>query len=136
MVSHDLHLVMAKTDEVLCLNQHIRWLWRTGGGLRMHPEFISMSYLRGAETAGIYRHHHNHRHDLQGRIVPASGNSQAMTESLRYLGWLAGMMLACAAGPLGLFGLAPHVLFRRHAGACSCSASLSVYCLTSIRSMR
>lgn len=23
MVSHDLHLVMAKTDEVLCLNQHI-----------------------------------------------------------------------------------------------------------------
>ncbi|STI85658.1 high-affinity zinc transporter ATPase [Escherichia coli] len=23
MVSHDLHLVMAKTDEVLCLNHHI-----------------------------------------------------------------------------------------------------------------
>ena len=24
---------------------------------------------RGAEQLGIYRHHHNHRHDLQGRIV-------------------------------------------------------------------
>ena len=33
-------------------------------------------------------------------------------------GWLAGMMLACAAGPLRLVcGLAPDVLFRRYAGA-------------------
>ena len=34
MVSHDLHLVMAKTDEVLCLNQHICCsgpVWHSGG---------------------------------------------------------------------------------------------------------
>lgn len=41
MVSHDLHLVMAKTDEVLCLNHHICC---SGAPevVSMHPEFISM----------------------------------------------------------------------------------------------
>ncbi|MBN6335584.1 zinc ABC transporter ATP-binding protein ZnuC, partial [Escherichia coli] len=28
------------------------------------------------EQLGIYRHHHNHRHDLQGRIVLRRGNSR------------------------------------------------------------
>ena len=75
MVSHDLHLVMAKTDEVLCLNQHICC---SGAPevVSMHPEFISMFGPRGAEQLGIYRHHHNHRHDLQGRIVLRRGNSR------------------------------------------------------------
>ncbi|HGE8134677.1 TPA: zinc ABC transporter ATP-binding protein ZnuC, partial [Salmonella enterica] len=26
---------------------------------------------------GIYRHHHNHRHDLQGRIVLRRGNGHS-----------------------------------------------------------
>ena len=75
MVSHDLHLVMAKTDEVLCLNQHICC---SGAPevVSMHPEFISMFGQRGAEQRGIYRHHHNHRHDLQGRIVLRRGNDR------------------------------------------------------------
>ncbi|WP_114195124.1 zinc ABC transporter ATP-binding protein ZnuC [Edaphovirga cremea] len=68
MVSHDLHLVMAKTDEVLCLNQHI-CCSGTPEVVSMHPEFIAMFGNRGAEQLAIYRHHHNHRHDLQGRIV-------------------------------------------------------------------
>ncbi len=68
MVSHDLHLVMAKTDEVLCLNQHICC---SGAPevVSMHPEFIAMFGNRGAEQLAVYRHHHNHRHGLQGRIV-------------------------------------------------------------------
>lgn len=75
MVSHDLHLVMAKTDEVLCLNHHI-CCSGTPEIVSMHPEFISM-FARGAEQLGIYRHHHNHRHDLQGRIVLRRGNGQS-----------------------------------------------------------
>jgi len=73
MVSHDLHLVMAKTDEVLCLNHHICC---SGAPevISTHPEFISMFGPRGAEQLGIYRHHHNHRHDLQGRIILRKGN--------------------------------------------------------------
>lgn len=72
MVSHDLHLVMAKTDEVLCLNQHI-CCSGTPEVVSKHPEFISMFGPRGAEQLAIYRHHHNHRHDLQGRIVLRRG---------------------------------------------------------------
>ncbi|HCN8542626.1 TPA: zinc ABC transporter ATP-binding protein ZnuC, partial [Escherichia coli] len=43
----------------------------------LHPEFISMFGPRGAEQLGIYRHHHNHRHDLQGRIVLRRGNDRS-----------------------------------------------------------
>lgn len=67
MVSHDLHLVMAKTDEVLCLNHHI-CCSGTPEVVSLHPEFISMFGPRGAEQLGIYRHHHNHRHDLQDEL--------------------------------------------------------------------
>ena len=76
MVSHDLHLVMAKTDEVLCLNHHI-CCSGTPEVVSMHPEFISMFGQRGAEQLGIYRHNHNHRHDLQGRIVLRQGNENS-----------------------------------------------------------
>ncbi|MGK2889215.1 MAG: zinc ABC transporter ATP-binding protein ZnuC [Candidatus Malihini olakiniferum] len=68
MVSHDLHLVMAKTDEVLCLNQHVCC---SGAPevVSMHPQFIAMFGPRGAEQLAVYRHHHNHRHDLNGHII-------------------------------------------------------------------
>ncbi len=72
MVSHDLHLVMAKTDEVLCLNHHI-CCSGTPEAVSQHPEFIAMFGPRGAQQLAIYRHNHNHRHDLQGRIVLRKG---------------------------------------------------------------
>ena len=72
MVSHDLHLVMAKTDEVLCLNHHI-CCSGTPEAVSQHPEFTAMFGPRGAQQLAIYRHHHNHRHDLQGRIVLRRG---------------------------------------------------------------
>ncbi|ARJ43402.1 zinc ABC transporter ATP-binding protein ZnuC [Pantoea alhagi] len=75
MVSHDLHLVMAKTDEVLCLNHHI-CCSGTPEVVSRHPEFIAMFGPRGAEQLAIYRHHHNHRHDLQGRIVLRKGQEK------------------------------------------------------------
>lgn len=68
MVSHDLHLVMAKTDDVLCLNQHI-CCSGTPEAVSLHPEFISMFGRHGAEQLAVYRHHHNHRHDIQGHII-------------------------------------------------------------------
>ncbi|WP_099141938.1 zinc ABC transporter ATP-binding protein ZnuC [Xenorhabdus kozodoii] len=68
MVSHDLHLVMAKTDEVLCLNQHI-CCSGTPEVVAMHPEFIAMFGRHGAEQLAVYRHHHNHHHDLKGKVI-------------------------------------------------------------------
>ncbi|WP_422645933.1 zinc ABC transporter ATP-binding protein ZnuC [Xenorhabdus vietnamensis] len=72
MVSHDLHLVMAKTDEVLCLNQHI-CCSGTPEVVSMHPEFIAMFGRHGAEQLSVYRHHHNHHHDLKGKIILKNG---------------------------------------------------------------
>ena len=46
-------------------------------GSSMNGAFISMFGPRGAEQLGIYRHHHNHRHDLQGRIVLRRGNDRS-----------------------------------------------------------
>jgi zinc transport system ATP-binding protein len=77
MVSHDLHLVMAKTDEVLCLNQHV-CCSGTPSVVSTHPEFVAMFGERQAEQLAIYKHHHNHQHDLSGRAVlnrsPIVGN--------------------------------------------------------------
>lgn len=64
MVSHDLHLVMSATDEVICLNQHIC--------CHGHPDQVSNNpafiELFGNKTAP-YTHHHNHRHDLHGDVI-------------------------------------------------------------------
>ncbi len=68
MVSHDLHLVMAKTDKVLCLNQHI-CCSGTPESVTSHPEFIAIFGQYDTQQLAIYRHHHNHRHDLRGKII-------------------------------------------------------------------
>lgn len=61
MVSHDLHLVMAATDEVICLNGHVC--------CSGHPESVSAdpAYLElfGRRLDGgiaYYTHHHDHEH--------------------------------------------------------------------------
>ena len=46
----------------------------------LHPEFISMFGPRGAEQLGIYRHHHNHRHDLQDELFCVGGNDRLAIE--------------------------------------------------------
>ncbi|QWA09028.1 zinc ABC transporter ATP-binding protein ZnuC [Sodalis ligni] len=68
MVSHDLHLVMAQTDEVLCLNQHI-CCSGTPEVVLAHPDYIAMFGYQGADALAVYRHHHNHGHDLSGETV-------------------------------------------------------------------
>ncbi|OCG04642.1 zinc ABC transporter ATP-binding protein ZnuC [Gilliamella sp. wkB112] len=62
MVSHDLHLVMAKTDEVICLNHHI-CCSGTPASVSNDPEFIALFGQQGATSIAVYQHHHNHQHD-------------------------------------------------------------------------
>ncbi|MXP50914.1 zinc ABC transporter ATP-binding protein ZnuC [Pantoea sp. SoEX] len=57
MVSHDLHLVMAKTDEVVCLNGHI-CCSGSSKSISQHPAFISMFGLQDIQQLAIYRHYH------------------------------------------------------------------------------
>lgn len=66
MVSHDLQWVMAQTDHVLCLNQHIC--------CEGHPEQVgndpAYRELFGLQVSNIapYHHHHNHQHGLHGEV--------------------------------------------------------------------
>ncbi len=70
MVSHDLHLVMATTDQVLCLNRHICCSGHPDDVAR-DPAYLQLFGLDGARRLAIYHHHHNHRHDLHGAVVAA-----------------------------------------------------------------
>jgi len=67
MVSHDLHLVMSTTDQVVCLNRHVC--------CSGHPEQVSGDpafvelFGKHAQRLAIYHHHHDHAHDLHGAVV-------------------------------------------------------------------
>ncbi|SMF15085.1 zinc transport system ATP-binding protein [Alteromonadaceae bacterium Bs31] len=70
MVSHDLHLVMAQTDSVLCLNQHVCCHGEPESVSR-HPEYLRLFGGAVAEDLAVYTHHHDHQHDLHGNILNA-----------------------------------------------------------------
>ena len=72
LISHDLHVVMAATDTVICLNGHVC--------CRGTPEIVTRSseYQRlfGARAAGalaIYSHHHDHTHLPDGTVLHSDG---------------------------------------------------------------
>lgn len=71
MVSHDLHLVMAATDHVVCINHHI-----CCSGHPEHvtndPSFTQLFGVQGSEQLAVYNHHHNHRHNSHGDIIHES----------------------------------------------------------------
>jgi zinc transport system ATP-binding protein len=68
MVSHELHLVMATTDHVLCLNRHVCCSGHPDHVAR-DPAYLALFGLDGARRLAVYHHHHNHRHDLHGAVV-------------------------------------------------------------------
>ena len=67
MVSHDLHLVMAATDEVLCLNTHICCQGHPEA-VSKHPEYLKL-FGSSLEGLAVYTHHHDHSHDLSGDVI-------------------------------------------------------------------
>lgn len=63
LVSHDLHLVMSKTDQVLCLNQHLCCSGQPES-VSQHPEYLALFGQQAADSIAIYAHHHDHEHDV------------------------------------------------------------------------
>lgn len=71
LVSHDLHVVMAETDQVICLNTHV--CCRGAPNLVADsPEFRSLFGARAAESLAVYRHRHDHEHRIDGSVTGAS----------------------------------------------------------------
>lgn len=58
LISHDLHMVMQKTDFVFCINHHI-CCHGAPEDINQHPEYLS---LFGDRTLTLYQHHHDHKH--------------------------------------------------------------------------
>ena len=69
MVSHDLHVVMAATDRVICINHHVCCTGRPEAVTRS-PEFVALFGHHVAEGLAVYTHHHDHQHDVAGAPVP------------------------------------------------------------------
>lgn len=68
LVSHDLHVVMAKSDRVICLNRHV-CCSGVPETVAAHPEYMALFGPDAARTLAIYRHHHDHAHDIAGGLA-------------------------------------------------------------------
>lgn len=62
MVSHDLHLVMAATDRVVCLNKHI-CCTGTPEVVTADPAYLELFGPLGGQSLAVYTHDSEHRHD-------------------------------------------------------------------------
>lgn len=78
LVSHDLHLVMARTDTVICLNRHVCCQGKPDDVSR-HPEYVAL-FGRHAEALAIYHHSHDHSHADDGCVVPAGQEHTAHSD--------------------------------------------------------
>ena len=61
MVSHDLHVVMAASDRVICLNGHI-CCEGTPRVVSSAPEYRALFGLGTQGALALYRHEHDHDH--------------------------------------------------------------------------
>lgn len=62
LVSHDLHLVMASTDKVICINRHI-CCEGTPDNVSRNPEFLRLFGESHSTAIASYTHHHDHTHE-------------------------------------------------------------------------
>ncbi|PCJ24301.1 MAG: zinc ABC transporter ATP-binding protein ZnuC [SAR86 cluster bacterium] len=67
MISHDLHLVMSATDEVICLNHHVCCHGKPEH-VSTDPAYLDLFGASASQNLAIYTHHHNHEHDITGKI--------------------------------------------------------------------
>ena len=72
LISHDLHVVMAATDTVICLNGHV-CCRGTPSAVSQSPEYLQLFGTRAAATLALYEHHHDHTHLPDGRVLEADG---------------------------------------------------------------
>ncbi len=72
LVSHDLHVVMAATDRVVCINHHVCCTGHPESVTR-HPEFVALFGRHVADVLAVYAHDHDHQHDVAGEPIPLEG---------------------------------------------------------------
>lgn len=73
LISHDLHIVMAETDTVVCLNGHV-CCSGSPRSVAESPEYRDLFGARAAEALAVYHHHHDHKHLPDGSVVQVNGD--------------------------------------------------------------
>jgi zinc transport system ATP-binding protein len=72
MISHDLHMVMAATDRVICLNGHV-CCQGSPQSVASSAEYKQLFGERAGALA-LYQHHHDHQHLPDGRVQHVDGS--------------------------------------------------------------
>lgn len=68
LISHDLHIVMAATDTVICLNGHV-CCSGTPQRVASDPEYHRLFGVRASDTLALYQHQHDHHHHADGSVT-------------------------------------------------------------------
>jgi zinc transport system ATP-binding protein len=76
LISHDLHIVMAATDTVVCLNGHV-CCQGTPSTVAESAEYRELFGARAARALAVYRHDHDHAHLSDGRVVSLAPDEAA-----------------------------------------------------------
>ncbi|MEM8626424.1 MAG: metal ABC transporter ATP-binding protein [Pseudomonadota bacterium] len=82
LVSHDLHLVMAQSDRVICLNRHICCAGKPTL-VAQHPEYLRLFGRDAANALAVYEHDHDHAHELSGEPHPVATASASISTTMR-----------------------------------------------------
>ncbi|MCJ7995781.1 metal ABC transporter ATP-binding protein [Rhizobium cremeum] len=72
LISHDLHVVMAETDTVICLNGHV-CCRGTPAAVSQSPEYMRLFGANAGRTLAVYSHDHDHTHLPDGRVLHSDG---------------------------------------------------------------
>lgn len=73
LISHDLHVVMAATDRVICLNGHM-CCQGTPTAVASSDEYKELFGARATSILAVYEHSHDHTHLPDGRVRHADGS--------------------------------------------------------------
>ncbi|MDF1775137.1 MAG: metal ABC transporter ATP-binding protein [Rhizobiaceae bacterium] len=73
LISHDLHVVMAATDQVICLNGHV-CCKGSPDAVAESAEYRNLFGGRAAASLAIYQHNHDHTHLPDGTVRHADGS--------------------------------------------------------------
>jgi zinc transport system ATP-binding protein len=79
LISHDLHVVLAASDRVICINRHV-CCHGVPEDVARHPEYARLFGPVAARTFGLYRHAHDHKHDLSGATVPSTADLSTLSD--------------------------------------------------------
>jgi len=69
LVSHDLLIVMARSDRVVCLNRHV-CCSGVPETVAQHPAYARLFGADASRAFAVYHHHHDHSHDVAGLPHP------------------------------------------------------------------